>query len=68
VINAYDIASGGFVGSLRTGPGKPERVNGLWAIAFGNGVRGQHTDALFFAAGVADETHGVYGRIDADDD
>jgi len=40
----------------------------VWAIAFGNGVRGQHTDALFFAAGVADETHGVYGRIDADED
>ncbi|HVJ74268.1 MAG TPA: TIGR03118 family protein [Casimicrobiaceae bacterium] len=68
VINAYDAASGGFVGSLRTGAGKPERIDGVWAIAFGNGVRGQHTDALFFAAGVADETHGVYGRIDADED
>jgi uncharacterized protein (TIGR03118 family) len=65
-INAYDAATGGFVGSLRTGTGRPEHIERLWAIAFGNGVRAQHTDALFFAAGVDDETHGVYGRIDAD--
>jgi hypothetical protein len=53
------------VGRLRTGKGKPEGIEGLWGIAFGNGVRDQPTDALFFAAGIDDETHGLYGRIEA---
>jgi uncharacterized protein (TIGR03118 family) len=68
VINAYDAANGNFVGRVRTSPGKPQGTDGLWAIAFGNGVRAQHTDALFFAAGVDGETHGLYGRIDVDEE
>ena len=33
-------------------------------MAFGNGVRDQPVDTLFFAAGPDDEQHGVYGRIE----
>ena len=65
MINAFDIANGHFVGSLRTAKGKPDGIEGLWGIAFGNGVRDQPTDTLFFAAGIEDEEHGLYGRIDA---
>ena len=65
MINAFDLATGNFVGRLRTGKGKPEGIEGLWGIAFGNGVRDQPTDALFFAAGIDDEVHGLYGRIEA---
>lgn len=66
IINAYDVANGHFAGSLRTNAtGRPEGIEGLWGIGFGNGVRNQPTNTLFFAAGIDDEEHGLYGRIDA---
>ena len=68
MINAFDVANGHFVGRVRTGKGKPDGIDGLWGIAFGNGVRDQPTDTLFFAAGIDDEAHGLYGRIEATGD
>lgn len=62
-INAYDLASGEFVGVLSAGE-KPIQIDGLWGLAFGNGFLGQPADTLFFAAGPGDEQHGLYGRID----
>ncbi len=64
LINAYDPASGEFVGQLRTANDQPIQIDGLWGIAFGNGLLGQPVNTLFFAAGPADEAHGLYGRID----
>ena len=64
-INAFDATSGAFMGSLNKADGTPIVIDGLWGIAFGNGINNQPTNTLFFAAGPADETHGVYGRIDA---
>jgi uncharacterized protein (TIGR03118 family) len=63
-INAYDPSSGAFLGTLSKANGNPIAIDGLWGIAFGNGINNQPTNTLFFAAGPADETHGVYGRID----
>jgi len=37
----------------------------LWGLRFGNGFAGQQIDSLYFTAGPADETHGVYGVISA---
>lgn len=68
MINAFDEKSGRFVGRLRVGRGKPEGIEGLWGIAFGPGVREQPTDTLFFAAGVDDEEHGLYGRLEPTED
>jgi len=68
MINAFDEKSGRFVGRLRTGKGKHEGIEGLWGIAFGPGVRAQPTDVLFFAAGVGDEEHGLYGRLEPTED
>jgi uncharacterized protein (TIGR03118 family) len=65
IINAYDVFDGHFVGHLRMGNGKDVKIDGLWGIAFGNGLQNQPTDSLFFAAGPDDENHGLYGRIDA---
>ena len=62
-INAFDPASGKFVGQLSLPDRKPMVIPGLWAIAFGNGLRNQPTNVLFFAAGPDDEAHGLYGRI-----
>jgi len=63
-INAYDPASGAFAGVLAKTGGATIVIDGLWGIAFGNGVNSQPTNTLFYTAGPADEAHGIYGRID----
>ena len=64
-INAFDLASGNFVGQLRDTHGRALKIDGLWGLSFGNGVQNQPTSALFFTAGPNDETNGLYGRIEA---
>jgi uncharacterized protein (TIGR03118 family) len=64
-INAYDPRTGASHGQLKDADGKVLKIEGLWGIAFGNGVLNQPTDTLFFAAGPHDEEDGLYGRIDA---
>jgi len=63
-INAYDLATGRFVGRLKAPGGRPIQINGLWGITFGNGFANAPVNTLFFAAGPGDELHGLYGRID----
>lgn len=62
-INAYDAHSGEFKGTLRGTDNKPLEIEGLWGLAFGNGILNQPTGTLFFAAGIDDEEHGLYGKI-----
>jgi len=64
-INAFDMASGNFRGTLSI-KGKPLVIEGLWGIAFGNGVNNQPVNSLFFAAGPNDETDGLFGSVEAD--
>jgi uncharacterized protein (TIGR03118 family) len=64
-INAYDLASGNFVGELRDTHGHALKVDGLWGLSFGNGVQNQPTSALFVTAGPNDESSGLYARIEA---
>ena len=64
-INAYDVADGRFLGHLHNARGHALVIDGLWGLAFGNGIDSQPTDTLFFAAGPNDEENGLYGRIDA---
>jgi uncharacterized protein (TIGR03118 family) len=63
-INAYNPTTGAFVGTLQKADHTPIVIDGLWGIAFGNGVQNQPTNTLFYTAGPGDEAHGVYGRID----
>jgi uncharacterized protein (TIGR03118 family) len=63
-INAYDLDSGRFAGRLRGANHQPIAIEGLWGIAFGNGLANQPVDTLFFTAGPGDENHGLYGRLD----
>lgn len=65
-INAYDPQSGEYRGTLRAADHRPLVIDGLWGLAFGNGILHQPVNTLFFAAGPDDEAHGVYGRIDVD--
>jgi len=63
-INAFDPVTGSHVGTLSRANGSAIEIEGLWGIAFGNGLKNQPTNTLFFSGGPGDETHGVYGRID----
>jgi uncharacterized protein (TIGR03118 family) len=63
-INAFDPASGAFVGAVADGTGAAFSVPGLWGIAFGNDAATQPHNTLFYAAGTNDEKNGEYGRID----
>lgn len=62
--NAFALSDGRFLGQLRDTKDKVIKFPGLWGITFGNGVDKQPINALFFAAGLDDEMHGLYGRID----
>jgi uncharacterized protein (TIGR03118 family) len=63
-INAYDPATGEFLGRLRHEDNSPIEIEGLWALRFGNGVTGTPT-TLLFTAGIDDEAHGLFGAIQA---
>jgi uncharacterized protein (TIGR03118 family) len=61
-INAYDPRTGQFEGTLKNKDGNQIKIDGLWALRFGNGVFGTPT-TLIFTAGIADEAHGLLGEI-----
>lgn len=63
-IHAYDPATGALTGQILNDDMSPIAIDGLWGIAFGNGLSDQPTNTLFYAAGPGGETHGAYGRID----
>jgi uncharacterized protein (TIGR03118 family) len=62
-VNAFDLATGRWVGMLIGNDRRPLEIEGLWGLAFGNGFLGQQIDSLYFTAGPKDESEGVYGVI-----
>jgi uncharacterized protein (TIGR03118 family) len=66
LIGAYSPRTGQFVDFLRDAGGQPIVLPGLWGIAFGNGSADSGPkNVLYFAAGGADLTTGVFGAIAA---
>jgi uncharacterized protein (TIGR03118 family) len=63
-INAFNPTSGAFLGQINGNGGTPLTNSGLWALVFGSGGTG-NPDTLYFTAGLAGETHGLFGSIDA---
>jgi uncharacterized protein (TIGR03118 family) len=63
-INAYDPNTGQFLGNLTEANGNPLAIEGLWAIAFGNGGSGGDTNALYFAAGMNRTGPNSFGAAD----
>jgi uncharacterized protein (TIGR03118 family) len=61
-INAYSL-DGTWQGTLTLKNGQPFSVDELWAISFGNGAGAGSKDTLFFTAGLADNTGGLFGAI-----
>ncbi len=62
-INAYHPTSGAFLGALNDQSGHEVEIEGLWALAFGNGAGGGDVNTLYFNAGIGDEEHGIFGRL-----
>lgn len=62
-ILAYDIDSGDPLGAMQNPDGSLLSIPGLWALLFGNGGLGGDRDDLYFAAGLTDELHGLFGEI-----
>jgi len=62
-LHAYNPVSGKYLGELSDESGKPVVIDGLWGITFGNGANGGDKNALYFAAGPEDETHGLFGSL-----
>ncbi|HZP13774.1 MAG TPA: TIGR03118 family protein [Nevskiaceae bacterium] len=62
-INAFSPTTGALIGTLKDAGGTDIALEGLWGIAFGNGINNQPSNALFFAAGLNDEENGLYGKI-----
>ena len=63
-INAFDPDTGHFDGTVRDATGAPIAHDGLWGIAFGNGVIGT-PQTLITVAGIDDYRHGIVTAISA---
>jgi uncharacterized protein (TIGR03118 family) len=62
-INAFDPMTGDFLGTLTDAAHNPIANTGLWGLIFGNGGNGGDPNVLYFAAGIEDETEGLFGAI-----
>jgi uncharacterized protein (TIGR03118 family) len=69
-INAYNPTNGQFLGNLTDANGNPIVIEGLWALAFGNGGMGGDRNTLYFTAGIHrtgpgsfDAADGLFGSI-----
>jgi uncharacterized protein (TIGR03118 family) len=66
-VNAYSWSGGAWhhVGKLRNANGNEVKIDGLWALGFGNGEASGPTNSLYFTAGPDEESHGLFGTITA---
>lgn len=64
-INAFNIENGAARGHMLRANGRTLEIDGLWGLAFGNGAAAGPTNTLLFTAGPDDETHGLFGKIEA---
>jgi uncharacterized protein (TIGR03118 family) len=63
-IHAYDASTGALVGTVQDSLGNPLSIDGLWGLSFGRAVSGVDVaNRLYFAAGLEDETHGLFGYL-----
>jgi uncharacterized protein (TIGR03118 family) len=65
-INAFDPLTGTFIGLLGAeGSSDPLSIDGLWDITPGNGGGAGNPNQLYFSAGPAGESHGLFGTLQA---
>jgi uncharacterized protein (TIGR03118 family) len=64
-INAFDPASGAYLGTVTDSSGNTllSNAQGLWDLTFGNGGNGGLPKTLYFATGLNNEADGLFGAI-----
>ena len=62
-INVFDQNSDQFLGQLKAPDGNPISIDGLWSLMPGNGGAAGNPNAIFFTAGPAGETEGLFGSL-----
>lgn len=62
-IVAFDAVTGKFRGIMRGENHRAVRIEGLWALSFGNGANAGPLNSLYFTAGTDDEAHGLFGTL-----
>jgi len=64
-IAAFDPKSGKFLGYMEDPRHQKIVIDGIWALAFGNGYSLGDAKALYFTAGPNAEQDGLFGRLNA---
>jgi uncharacterized protein (TIGR03118 family) len=63
-INAFNLGTGQFVGTIKDTNGKAIKIDQLWGIEFGGGSPNNgHINELFFTAGPSGNVAGTFGSI-----
>jgi uncharacterized protein (TIGR03118 family) len=62
-INVFEPNTGRFLGQLDDAQGNPITIDHLWGLEFGNGAGAGNTHTLFFNAGIDNEQHGLFGKL-----
>jgi uncharacterized protein (TIGR03118 family) len=62
-IAAFNPRTGRFMGNVLNAGGSTVNIDGLWALAFGNGGASGPGSTLFFTAGPDNETNGLFGTL-----
>ena len=62
-ITAYNPSTGTWIGNVLNVNNLTLQIDGLWALAFGNGSGGGSASTLYFSAGTFGESHGIFGSM-----
>ncbi len=62
-IHAYNPTTGAFLGTLQDESGNGIVIDELWDLKFGNGGSGGDVNTLYFSAGIGEEEHGLFGKL-----
>jgi hypothetical protein len=66
LIGAYNAATGKFMGFMENASAQKIAIPGLWALYFGGGnANSGSKTTLYFAAGIDNYLHGLFGTITA---
>ena len=64
-ISAYNLATDSFMGQVDGTNGQALTIDGLWALSVGNDGGAGSSQSLYFTAGPSDESHGLFGVMQA---
>ena len=62
-VGAFNPVTGHFLGNMKNPDGSTLKIDGLWALRFGNDNAAGPATTLFFTAGPDNETNGLLGTL-----